>query len=407
LGRVVTVNYDAERSPTSVTQTWKDTNGAGSNTTHTWATLAYTTVTLDTDWSSSLTAVNGPPDGTVLKVLQSVTYADGSSTKFDYNPYGQVYKVSSVAADSASHVLNYTRVNIAAPSGTQSDCPRFGETASWAENFNPNSGGTPQEVVATNTFTTGASYSLPGSLSGTGLVKVETAVTGHPDGLYTRSYYGATGWNEGLPVATEDCTGTNCADRKRWTWTDWTQDNTGVPYTLNPRVRETRVGDATNTKKTEIDYRIASGNIAEFGLVSEVRVYGAPNLSTPVKQIRTDYNLASSYTSRRIIGLPSKVEAWGWNDLNNAIEYVSKVTYAYDEGSFSDSGLAQNVSPTQHDNANFGSSFVAGRGNMTSTTRWDARPFNSEAEVRFNVCNFTHHFAFSSAVQYRKFENSS
>ena len=46
LGRVVTVNYDAELYPTSITQTWKNDNGSGSNTTHTWASF----VTASSPW---------------------------------------------------------------------------------------------------------------------------------------------------------------------------------------------------------------------------------------------------------------------------------------------------------------------------------------------------------------------
>ena len=369
LGRVVAVNYDpADHTPSSITQVWKDANGSGSDTTHTWATFSYTTKTLDTAWESSL-AVSGPPDGTVLKVLEKVAYADGSSTKFDYNPYGQVYKVTNLSAETTPTVLNYVRVNIGAPQGTQTDCPRFTETASWAKNFNF-VGNTEAEVVATNNFTTGASYSLPGSLTASGVTKLETAVAGHPDGLYTRSYYGASGWNEGLPLATEDCTGTDCSNRKRWTWTDWSQDDTSASYIQNPRVIETRVGDAANVKKTQIDYRLLTGNVAEYGLASEVRVYAA-DLSTVIKKVATDYNLDTAYVSRRIIGLPSKVEAWGRNDITNSLEYVSKVTYGYDEENFTFE-TNQNISSViRHDNANYSASFYVGRANPTSTTRWN------------------------------------
>ena len=38
------------------------------------------------------------------------------------------------------------------------------------------------------------------------------------------------------------------------------------------------------------------------------------------KKTLNDYNLSSSFTSRRIIGLPSKVENWGWNDTTSSLE---------------------------------------------------------------------------------------
>ncbi|MBK8303954.1 MAG: hypothetical protein IPK98_11345 [Chloracidobacterium sp.] len=100
----------------------------------------------------------------------------------------------------------------------------------------------------TNSLTTGATYSLPNSITGSA-TRIDVAMTGHPDGLYSRTYVGASGYKEGLTLATEDCTGSNCATRLRWTWTDWTQDNTGVSYLTNPRVTESRVGDGTNIKK--------------------------------------------------------------------------------------------------------------------------------------------------------------
>src|ERR1044072_3913746 len=43
LGREISVNYDNDLYPTSITQTWKTSNGSGSNTTHTYAAFTYTT----------------------------------------------------------------------------------------------------------------------------------------------------------------------------------------------------------------------------------------------------------------------------------------------------------------------------------------------------------------------------
>ncbi|HKP68503.1 MAG TPA: hypothetical protein VJV05_04415, partial [Pyrinomonadaceae bacterium] len=230
LGRVIIVNYDSQLYPTSITQTWKDSNGGGSNTTHTWASFTYTTKTVATSFGSL--SVIGPPNNTVIKVLQKVTYADGGYTKFTHNAYIQVEKVENYAAD--DHLLNYIRTNLDSVSGTQSDCPRFSATYTKVDNFNL-SGGAPQEIEFTNTLTTGASYSLPDSLSGTA-TRIDVTMTGHPDSLYSRTFVAESGWKEGLTLATEDCIGTNCSDRKRWTWTDWTQDDTGLSYQLNPRV---------------------------------------------------------------------------------------------------------------------------------------------------------------------------
>ncbi len=370
LGRVVTINRDGGGYPTTIEQTWKDTNGSGSNTTHTWATFSYTNATVSTSFSG-LTVI-GPANSTTVKVLEKITYPDGSFTKFEYNGYIQVKKISQVAADSTSHILNYVTTDLASVSGSQTDCPRFGETKTWVENFNL-SGGTPQEVVVTNSLTTGATYSLPNSITGSA-TRIDVAMTGHPDGLYSRTYVGASGYKEGLTLATEDCTGSNCATRLRWTWTDWTQDNTGVSYITNPRVTESRVGDGSNTKKTTIGYG-SNG----YGLPEEVKVYDT-DLSTVLKTQTTTYELGSTYTSRRIIGLPSETKLWQGTTSGTL---MSKVTYAYDyDDDFAVSGMGQNnTGAVQHDDTNYSATFSAGRGNLTSVKRWDATDPTDSADA--------------------------
>jgi hypothetical protein len=172
-----------------------------------------------------------------------------------------------------------------------------------------------------------------------------------------------------LTLATEDCIGTNCSDRKRWTWTDWTQDNTSLSYILNPRVVESRVGDGTNTKRSTIEYWLNTGtSVAIYGLVKSAFLYDT-DLSTVLKKTYTEYDMDSAYTSRRIIGLPSLNETYGRE--TTGLNLMSKMTYEYDEGNFSDSGLQQNISKTQHDTTSFGSSFITGRGNLTSMMRWN------------------------------------
>jgi YD repeat-containing protein len=363
LGRVLAVNYDAGLYPTSITQTWKDDNGSGSDVAHTWASFTYGTKEISTSFSSTLSVV-GPPNGTTLKVLEKVTYGDGSSTKFDYNGYAQVWKVSNVAADYSTHILNHVRTNLETPASNQTDCPRFTETKNFVENFNAG-----QETTVTNTIATGATYSLPGSLSGAA-TKIEVSMAGDPYNSVSKTFVGASGWNEGLPIATEDwADGANGSERKRWTWSSWTQDDENLTYILNPRTVENRVGDANNVKRTTTQYiTYPLTQIAKYGLVSSTSIYDT-DLSTELKRVETDYNLATGYLSRRIIGLPAETRAYGRE--TTGLNLVSKMTYAYDEGTFGDSSIGQNVSPVQHDNTNFGSSFVAGRGNVTSTTRHD------------------------------------
>jgi hypothetical protein len=139
-----------------------------------------------------------------------------------------------------------------------------------------------------------------------------------------------------------------------------------------------------NTKRSTVDYHLyPSSTVSKFGLASSVKIYET-DLSTVLKQVDTEYSFDSAYINRRIIGLPTEVESHGHE--STGLNLMSRVTYAYDEGDFSDSSLAQNISPTQHDGTLYGSSFVAGRGNLTSVTRWDATaPTNSASAISSSV----------------------
>ncbi len=153
---------------------------------------------------------------------------------------------------------------------------------------------------------------------------------------------------------------------------------------LNPRVIESKVGDTTNTKRTTIDYLMQSGSTTAsvYGLTSEVKIYDT-NQSTVLKRATTEYNLDNAYVLRRIIGLPSQSQLY---DENNVL--VSRVTYAYDQGDFSDTTLNQNLSSSvQHDNTNYGAGLIAGRGNLTSTIRWDVtgQTASVTSSVKYNT----------------------
>jgi hypothetical protein len=377
LGRVVNVSYDADLLPTSITQTWKTDNGKGTygTTVHTWASFAYTTKQVAANWGTGITAVIGPPNNMNMKVLDKITYADGSATKFDYNGYLQVTKASTLAPDSTTqtpHVLNYVSTNLSAtPSPSPTDCPRFTQTNNQAENFNS---GNP--VVTTNTAPASSSFTGPNGSESTSVVTV--AVTDHPNtGFNTKIHFAPSSatWKEGLTIATEDCLSTsNCTgtNRVRWTWNDWEEDRYGgvsPSYTANPRVKESRVGDDTNTKQTTTTYLLGgvgpgTGDddaIAYYGLPSEVKVCNA-GCSTVLKTQTFTYNTNSNYINRRIIGLPSEVKLY---EGTSSQTLMSKVTYTYD--GTTPSSL---TTPTQHLTLAYGTGFNY-RGNATTVTRWD------------------------------------
>jgi hypothetical protein len=375
LGRVITVNYDSGLYPTSITQTWKDNNGSGSNVTHTWASFSYTTKEITTSFSG-LTVV-GPPNGTVLKVLERVTFADGRSARFTHNSYGQVWKVQNYAPD-GSNELNRVRTDLESPSSSQTDCPKFGQTISYIQNFN---GG--NETTVTNTIALGHQVAdIDGATVTASLIQVQ--MLNHPNGNVTNTYVGESGWKEGLPIRTDDYAAGNGLELKRSSWMKWTQDDMNLTYILNPRVTDSKVGDGTNFKKTSTEYLLwPNSTVAKYGLVSAANVYDT-DLSTVLKRVETDYNLSSTYTDKRIIGLPSETRGYGRE--TSGLNLMSKITYAYDDENFS---LESNqiISPAQHDNSAYGSSFIAGRGNLTLTTRHDVtgQTVSVTSRVRYDI----------------------
>ncbi len=387
LGRVVTVNYNSEALPISVTQTWKTNNGTGSDFTRTYATLSYTTKEINTNFTGL--SVIGPGNGYQLKVLDKVTFptetnGTGPSTAFSYNSYGQVTKITNKAAD--GHTLNYASVNLPADAtAQQTDCPRFTESRGWTENFNLNSSGVEQETVVSNSLTENATYDVNGH-SGTA-TKIEVSMSNHPHGAVSKTFVGSSGWMEGLTIATEDwANGTNGSERKRWTWNGWTQDDTNASYILNPRVTDSEVGDTGNVKKSKSYYLPVSENspVALFGLVWKSEILDQNN--AVLKRAETDYNLASAYTDRRIIGLPSEVRTYGIE--NNSLTLATRTGYTYDQGDFSDTSLEQNIANViMHDTANYGASFTVGRGNLTTATRYDVTGATSSvsSQIKYNI----------------------
>jgi YD repeat-containing protein len=368
LGRVITVNYDTELYPTSITQIWKTGNGDGSNVTHTWATFTYASQEINTNFGG--VTVVGPSNGTFIKVLQKVTFPTesngaGPNTVFSYNSWGQVKQITNYAAD--NHELNHTAVNLPPNASNQeTDCPRFTETRNNVERFN---GG--NDVVIHNSVPESATYNFPGSITGSAsLIKVW--MDGHPNNLITKIYVGSSGWKEGLQIGTEDCISTLCSgtDKKRWTWSYWTQDDENLSYIQNPRMIESKVGDTTNIKRTTTEYyTVPFSNVAVYGLVREVSVYDTDQ-TTILKKAYTEYNLDTNYTSKRIIGLRSKTELYGRE--SSGLNLISKTTYGYDEYQYNSSLLNQNIpSVIQHDTTNFAASFQTGRGNVTSIKSWD------------------------------------
>ena len=364
LARTIKFNYDSNGLST-ITQTWT-INGAAQ--THTWASFSYANQAIQTNFQGL--SVIGPQNGTTIHALTQLTLADGSHLNFDYTSWGQVWKISQYTGETSAHLLNYRSYNLPLTGSTaQADCPRFTQRRDWAENWNRDTNGNAQEV--NTSFVEPSSATIPGT-SQTGTLTQVTL----PDYTYHRIYFGSVSgsptWQNGLPLLTETYDAGNI--KQRWVATSWTQDDTNVAYPLNPRATETNIYDpAGNHARTRVDYatfNLSDGTSCRYP--QDIFEYQA-DATTVLRRTRVEYNMAATYTNLRIIGLPSAKYlcdgAQGevpCNDQSGA-SLFAKVAFQYD-GSGSIQG---SDAPVQHDNTNYGASFVAGRANLSSATRYD------------------------------------
>ena len=349
LGRVVNLNYDGSNHLTSITQNW-------GGQTHTWATFTYGTQTIQTNFPGL--TLNGAANGVPKSVLTRVGLADGSVYSFEYNTYCQVKTIRHYAPNNSNPVnfpgdyvqRAYTTYGLPDNANDpQTDCPRITSRIDWASDWNSG-------VTSTYDADPGLAWGK---------------VT-FPDGTIYKEFFATSGWQRGLTTQTENWSGDV---RKKWTTLQYTQDNTGVTYRLNPRVTETKVyDDANNCRRTTMSY-------TSFGLPSDVNEYDA-DTTTLLRRKHIDYNLSAVYTDRRIIGLPSA--QFLYDGANNLF---SKVDYQYDLGG---GYQVHQGPPVQHDTANYGSGFVQGRGNLNKMRRWDVTDPNNaslaaEYETGYNT----------------------
>ncbi|MGH9928123.1 MAG: hypothetical protein ACREA9_02735, partial [Pyrinomonadaceae bacterium] len=258
------------------------------------------------------------------------------------------------------------------------DCPRFTQRKDWAENWN---GG--NEVVTNYTAPVSVTQ-LPDGTQGSSwkFCQMQT-----PDDTYYNVYSRSSGWDEGLPVL-EDTWATmdQQITFQRRSTISYTQDNTGVTYPLNPRTSETNVYDtAGNHKRTAVSctsYSVSCGTgcSTTINLPTETKEYAA-DAATVLRTSKTDYNTDAAYTSRRIVGIPSKQQVFEGTSTG---ALMSKVEFFYDDsGEF----LAQQGTPIQHDATNYGTSLTTGRANLTRTKRWDVINTSqyTETKVGYNT----------------------
>ncbi|HWS53415.1 MAG TPA: Ig-like domain-containing protein, partial [Pyrinomonadaceae bacterium] len=350
LGRVVNFAYDAGRLQ-AITQAWRRETAAGTTVTETrnWARFFYADKTVQTNFDG-LTPL-GAQNGQTFRALTRVRLDDGSSFTFNYTSWGQVNRIAHYAAD--NRLLNYVSYNLPADASTpQGDCPRFTEERVWAAFWNGDDDGLP-EAGEEAAFV----YSPFDFAAG------EAAQTA-PDGTVRKEFYETAGWQRGLTTRTETFAAADLSNPQKWTTHQWTQDDTGLAYRLNPRAEETHVHDSNgNHRRTRVSY-------TSFGLPQDIYEYAA-DATTVLRRTHVSYLAASvtaggAYASRRIIGLPEETTVFG--RVGTQERLASKLTVEYDlTGEYLEAVAAATPG---HDAANYGASFLV-RGNACRVKRWD------------------------------------
>lgn len=343
LGRVVTFNYDADENLSYISQ---PRTGMES----TLVTFGYGPLTIQHNFPGL--NVNGAANGSSVRVLTQVGFADGSYYRFHYTSWGQVWKIAHHAQD--NHELSYTAYNLPGSpllgSSAQSDCPRFTERRDSIE-----------YGVMNGSAETVTSYSVAADGSWSQVTM--------PDGTIHKEFFATSGWANGLTTQTEIWSG---GARRKWTTVGYTQDDPNLPYQKNPRVAETNIYDeAGNRRRTTIDY----GPYAQYGLPYIVYEYAA-NGTTLLRASYTDYRLDQAYLDGRIIGLVSARHVFDITTTQWTL--VSKIDYYYDAtGEY----LENQGAATQHD-PNVGQ----WRGNLIQERRWDV---DAPGDVNRSVSNYT------------------
>jgi Tol biopolymer transport system component len=350
VGRTLNFIYDSNANLIRIEQTW-----TGQSQPHVWASFGWGSAQMQPNFGE----VVGTFAGENVLVLNFVGFDDGSYTRFNYNGYAQVREIKHFASDSNPNSDNHLLNTIVYNYDASDDQTRLTDMRVSAENWTgvPNLAG----PAITQFSSSGDTHQMTG-----------------PDGTAYKEFYGGTGsspvWRHGLVVATQVLTGGS--NVKKTTTSAWTQDDPDASYQTNPRVYQTDVSDGTNHRKTTIGYQtftLPTTN-ATCSLPNDIYEYAADQTNV-MRRTHTDYDLTGNYINdyRRIIGLPvTKLLYEGTSTLR------SKTTYVYDQN-----GFMQNTSASviQHDDYNYSTAFVVGRGNVTRITRWDVDDVNQTAKT--------------------------
>lgn len=352
VGRLISFSYNGDGTLASVSD-----YGFG-HTLRSWS-LAYANTTLNYSFASSLT-VSGATNGSVVKMLSSLTFPNNSQVRFSYNAYAQLIEADFF--DPAGNLLRakYLASWQATPSGGWIGSPVPASVGNF-DGTNPND------------------WSLS-------FGNYQATVT-DPAGVTTMSTFLQTGsWDDGLPSEVQ--VGSPVLRTVSTAW-----GNDGSLTNQRPTSITTTLNDSGQQSQVQLDY-------TSYGNVSETREYDYGLVLA--RRTDTSFVTDTNYTSRHILGLPSTTSVYDGSGTAKSFTAL-----AYDNAALVSANGAAN-----HDDTSYGTGFIY-RGLATTETRYTnpsgpsgAISHNSTYDMLGNLrtadadCCVVMQYNFSSATQF-------
>ncbi|MBO0797452.1 MAG: S8 family serine peptidase, partial [Blastocatellia bacterium] len=358
LGREIVFYYESER----LREVRQNRNGSW----HVLARLSYAPITINTNFN--LPFYPADINGKTAWLPWFIEYPNGMNYRLFYTSYGQAYQIEKwvpeIAGQGGARAVAYTWYDLpsingySAPGGplrtvtnngaAQSGCPKFATREEWAENWSRNE---PGWVLSEGWSIARYSYYFFSDASGT-----HTRVT-DPIGRIFRTDVSTDGlthanrvWTDMAGYGSDGSPG----PALKTSTTIYATDATGM------RTTEMTITDGSSTRRTTIAY----GQL--FGAWLPVDVAEYENGSSSIyRHTEYIYNTSSVYGNLHILGLVAEVKVFQGAGESNRIGWK---VLTYDEPAYFDTN---DFGVIQHDAA-YGTSYIAGRANLTTVTEYES-----------------------------------
>ncbi len=295
---------------------------------------------------SSLVNVDIPTSGNarVIKYIYLPASAEGSGSsdgdcgyRFDYSPYGMVYRIVKFRGMTASTTSTSSTGTVTEGTNTTAATTTYGYPTTASSLTDVPTFSSREDDWAGRTTSSAPQYTFSVSEQTTETISTVTA----PDGTVTesRAIKNTNQWNDGLisEVRVQNSVPTVFAK----TVITWEQNSSnGTARVANVKI----TNEAGKTRATVFSYdtynnvsQISERDFTTDGSVSSIEL----------RRTTTEYVTSSSYINRRLLHLPSIIKLFPGNSTTEA----ARVDYAYDNYGTSHANLTSRDDIIMHDPA--------------------------------------------------------